>query len=243
MRFIVIAMLCSSCCKPALSQTVWTDKSATLSWLKLSNQRPLTETRIDRYVAVSRGNESERPESNEFQRHRERLRAKKVIQNSIDEFNVNDEFIIRTSVKLKEYDFERNGFPTIEGHRNREWSGSRDPLWSGMLPSNKIYFANWELLNLLPMEPNAAEDFLAERRRRDGQINRVVTTEIVFRVYVAKLGQVRGDIQSVVFFDDDERSGVLCKITKHPERESVRDEAGALLRAAAAQRAENSKDD
>jgi len=151
-----------------------------------------------------------------------------LMQKHFSNLKSDEIFIIRTSMKIDKYDFDKQWFPISGLNKNSYYKvdGSKcyrnndpDP---GIHTAFKIYFNNPEIVKNIKMKKEKAKVFIKKRKKDYGyeiSIDRTVYVNIFFKITGFKKGDrsergyglFNANITEVLIFDDDHEKFLIAK--------------------------------
>ncbi len=149
------------------------------------------DAHVDDYLKTFREDVWKKYHDDEFQLHKKRAEALRIFKQRVEEFDLDQEFVItRATVHIEKYDFKHSAFPIKEATDHHYWYKTR--YTHSDFPGNiKVFFENPELMKFLPMPAEEAERFLAARKDRSGNVDRELLAFI--RIRVSKRKNAKGD--------------------------------------------------
>jgi len=140
------------------------------------------EANVDWYMEEYRPDTWKSSRNDEFEFQEKREETRRIFQQRIDNFDVNQTFVLRASFDLRDYDFSNQEFPVERSGPDSFWyeySGKS----SETLPSRlKVFMKNHEFVSAVPMSRDAAKAFIQSRKDRNGGIDRKVYAIVEFRL-------------------------------------------------------------
>jgi hypothetical protein len=186
------------------------------------------EAHIDDYLIAFRPAVWKQYRNDEFRLAEKRAEALRAFRERVGEFDMNQEFLILTSLTFGKYDFERSVFPIDQANENHYWYEYRytDTEFPRRI---MVFFKNPGLIGQIPMAADAAEEFLAARKSRGGSVDRRVYASIRVRVDSVKSrpGELWSEVRWAQFFSDRGRERLLYETPKPPPAEARKTEESA----------------
>lgn len=138
------------------------------------------ETYVDSYMKEYRNPVYKRYRNDEFNMRTKRAETIEMMKERIRNFDLDEPFIINTSVEMGKYNFDTESFP-IQGIGANSYFYERN--YAGDFPNTyKVRFSNFELIGDIEMAPGEAEDFIAQRKDSYGSINRKLPIRLKFKI-------------------------------------------------------------
>ena len=161
----------------AVNEFSWTNLM--LASAKL-NQSFDYETYVDSYMAEYRQPVYRKYRNDEFKMQAKREETIEMMKKRINNFDIDEEYLINTSVQMGQYDFNAGSFP-IQGPGPNSYF--YDTNTAGEFPYRyKVSFSNTDMVGDLDMEASAAEQFVAERKDSNGNVNRELPAQLKFKI-------------------------------------------------------------
>jgi len=174
---------------------------------------------VDDYLKTFREDVWKKYHDDEFQLHKKRAEALRIFKQRVDDFDLDQEFVIpRATVHIEKYDFEHSAFPIKEATDHHYWYESRY-THSDFPDRISVYFKNPELMRYLPMPADEAERFLAERKDRDRDVDRELLAFIRIRICERKNeegDELLTEIGGVKYFTSDKKKPLIYKTPDAP---------------------------
>ena len=175
------------------------------------------DTYVDDYLIAFRLAVWKRYRNDEFQLAKKRAEALRIFRERVDDFDLNQDFVIRANLTIGKYDFKRSAFPIEEATERHYWHEHR--YTGSEFPDDiNVFFKNPELIGYVRVPPDAAERFLSTRKNRRGDVNRQVFANIRIRVCSMKneRNELWSEIRWAQFFSDNKRTALLYETPKPP---------------------------
>ena len=159
--------------------------------------------------------------NDEFTLQDKRGETEKIFRDKVDQFDMDQKFVLRSTLTLGDYNFEKEIFP-IKGidagyyWLDRSYKNGNFPRTYSAHPTNI------EILNRLPMPKAQAKSFVNGRKDRYGGVNRRVHVK-----FTVKLGKMRDrssfdcEIQQGTFYTDKGYTQPIGKGFKKAEMKSL----------------------
>lgn len=208
--------------KPAAVDFSW--DNLLLAWMKLDDDFEYGNAHVDSYMRLYRPNVWNSARNDEFELARRREETAKLMREKVAAFSTDTVFVIRTTMNLGAYDFERECFPIVDSRGNKfnernYWHESR---YAPDLPGQfHLYMSNPDLIPQLEMKRSDAEQFLKRRKDKYGNLNREVQVNLRVKILETKdqKWEFLGEIQSMVAYDDRAQTRKLCEATKKARKD------------------------
>ncbi len=144
--------------------------------------------------------------NDEFLMHEKKIETRKILEERIKNFNVNEKFTLRADMQVGDYDFTNQEFPREHNGPDSYWYKS-EHKGSESIPSTlKLFMKTYDFLHGVPMEPTAAREFILSRKSRNGHVDRSVYAIIEFRVVKLKeKGELLAEALKVTYYRDSAR--------------------------------------
>lgn len=138
------------------------------------------QTYVDSYMEEYRNPVYKRYRNDEFNMRSKREETIEIMKERVRNFDLDEEFIINTSVEMGKYNFEDELFP-VQGIGANSYFYERNH--AGEFPYRyKVKFSNFDLIGDIEMEPNEAEAFIDQRKNNYGSINRELPIQLKFKI-------------------------------------------------------------
>jgi hypothetical protein len=132
--------------------------------------------------------------------------AKNEMQQTIDNFDFNQEFSVLTRMQVGNYDFDKNGFPLSEEQMVLSLVDMNIFL---DYKSVDIFFPNYPEFTFVQVDSELANSFVKRRKDNNGNVNRTVFLLINFNLIEKgenidqelKGNIILGEIKSIEFYD------------------------------------------
>lgn len=144
--------------------------------------------------------------NDEFLMHEKKEETRKIFQNRIDQFDVEQTFTLRANMEIGDYDFSNQEFPRDHNGPDSYWYKSSSK-YSDSIPSTlRLFMKNYAFLHGVPMEPAAARAFIQSRKNRSGYVDRSVYAIVEFRIVKLKEeGELLAEALKVTYYRDSAR--------------------------------------
>ncbi len=174
------------------------------------------EANVDSWMQVYRRDVWRRYHQDEFAMEEKRQQTIAMMKRAVAEFDLSEEIVLQTQFEVGQYDFTKHVFPVKKLSTTNYWyTSSRSN--TGSLPYRfRIFFANPELLQAIPVEKEAARRFVKSRVDRYGRVDRGVTATVRLKVKKPKgnPGDFLVEIQSARLYHDKDRTRLLHEFKK-----------------------------
>ena len=183
------------------------------------------EAHVDDYLKAFRSAVWKQYRNDEFRLAEKRAEALLAFREVVDEFDLNQEFLVNAILTMEKYDFERSAFPIEEGTGTHYWY--EDRYVDGEFPDKiRVFFKNPELIGCIPLPPDAAERFLATRKNSRGDVDRRIHARLYIRIISLKDkdGELWSEIRWAQFFSDKDRKTLLYETPKPPAESPATEE-------------------
>ena len=163
------------------------------------------EVMVDGYMKLYRAPVWKRYKSDEFELEDKRQETIVMMKERIKSFDLDDEFILRTSIDFEQYDFKKEEFPLTKlGSNSYFYKNNSNTYGSGFQRTYKVHFENTEIFGNLAMAKSDAKEFVQKKKTSSGRVKRLLPMEIKF-IVIGKSGE--GDLKAVIIevnvFDTD----------------------------------------
>lgn len=168
------------------------------------------EDYVDSYMQIFRPQAWKVTKNDEFRRHAARRETITIMEREIKQFDLEEPFVLNTWLEIGEYDFDKRQFPIENASAGHYWYESN--YRSGEFPGQfRVYMSNFEVYCQLPLKEDAAEQLIASRKDRYGQVNRRIPVRISFVMTQrrSKESELEGRVLNVKFYTDNERTRLL----------------------------------
>lgn len=199
----MMAGILSQCSQATAHDFTWDNLA--MACIKLDNNYDV-DANVEWYMRNYREDTWNFARNDEFLLHEKKQETRKIFQNRIDQFDVEETFILRGDTQIDDYDFTNNEFPRTPSGPDSYWY-KRSSKSSDSLPSTlKVFMKNYQFLSGVPMEPAAARAFIQSRKDRNGYVDRNVYAIIEFRVVkVRDEGELLAEALKVTYYRDSAR--------------------------------------
>ncbi|MDX1928825.1 MAG: DUF4852 domain-containing protein [Pirellulaceae bacterium] len=168
------------------------------------------DANVDSYMEVFRPDVWNRYRNDEFEMVGKRKETIAMMKQSIDSFDLEEYFDIRTSTRFRNYDFDSKCFPIDALTEKSYFYASSYP--NGGFPSTiEVFMRNPKVVNKFDMGESQAKEFLRTRKDRNGDINRNVYLKLSVRIVKAKPGpnELIAEIMNYRIYADENYTKLL----------------------------------
>lgn len=185
-----------------------------LAWMKLDPTFDY-HAHVEAYMRIYRPKLWEQVRNNEFQLKEREKETILLMKTRVAHFSLNREMVLHGFLELGKYDFASKSFPVENMSETHYWYQYR---WAERpLPSRfQVFLSNPGLLASIPMEKDAAGQFLQRRTDSFGNIDRKIPATIRLRIIQRKdsPGELLGEIQSATVYSNSNRQEVILRVKK-----------------------------
>lgn len=144
--------------------------------------------------------------NDEFLMHEKKIETRKILEERIKNFDVNEKFILRANMQVGDYDFTNQEFPRKQNGPDSYWYKSESKGSESVPSTLKLFMKNYDFLHGIPMSPTAAREFILSRKQRNGYVDLSVYAIVEFRVVRLKeKGELLAEALKVTYFRDSAR--------------------------------------
>lgn len=170
------------------------------------------EANVDSYMKIYRSDVWNRYRNDEFVLHDKRQETIEMMKEHFSSFPLDEEFVLRTTLKFGDYDFSNEEFP-VDGFGESTYF--HDSRWrSGSFPSTyKVFLTNPNKVGNLEMAKNEAKSFLQSRKNNFGVVNREIYVKLTLSIEKLKNGkdEFLAKITEAEFYEDNQFNDKLQK--------------------------------
>ena len=176
--FSVLALLCSM----GAQSHEFTGENLMLSYLKLKGDFNF-ESNVQRYMIIHNRDDWFKYKNDEFLIEDKKIENISRMKSLVDSFDLNEEFTINTDFNISKYNFNKESFP-LSGIKDTTYYGVNYITWGRLNDEQyRVFFENHQvILNEIKMPKSKARKFLADRKSKNGSINRSFPAEISFKI-------------------------------------------------------------
>ena len=169
------------------------------------------ENIVDSYMQAFRPAIWQRSHDDEFERHGKEVETLDMMKKSAESFNLDEPISIRTNIQFGEYDFKKHEFALDPF---TEVTFFQQNYCCNNLPRQiRLFFSNPDIIDGLPMDDQAARNFL-QHRKQYGNVNRQLVAELSVKLESVKSdGSLVGIIRKAVIHDPMNKGAVLETLT------------------------------
>ena len=155
-------------------------KTLAIASLKLRNQLDY-EANVDSFMMTFRPDVWNKYHDDEFEMVGKRKETIEIMKQLVNSFSLQESFLIRTTTRLKNYDFESKAFPIQGWDDSYYFYESQYP--HGSFPHTfRVFMSNTEVFERIPFDEQQAKEFLRNRKDRFGEIDRTVHVTISMKI-------------------------------------------------------------
>lgn len=136
---------------------------------------------VDEYMKVFRAAVWERYRNDEFELQDKREETVDIMKQELSSFNLDEPFIINTTVEFEKYNFKKEKFEMNPFGENIFFN-SRKCCFKVFSNEYRVFFNNGNLIDGLPMPKDKAKNFLNSRKGYGGSVDRRVYARIEFKL-------------------------------------------------------------
>ncbi len=164
------------------------------------------EANVEWYMKEYREATWNHARNDEFLLDEKMQETRKIFQNRIDQFDVDQAFMLRTQMEIRDYDFTNQEFPKSIVGADAYWYKSSSKSSQSIPSTLKLFIKNHHFLDGVPMEPAAAKAFVQSRKQSDGYVDRTVYATIEFRLLkLQDEGELLAEALNVTYYRDSAR--------------------------------------
>jgi hypothetical protein len=199
----MIAGILSQCSQAIAHDFTWDNLA--MACIKLDKNYDV-DANVEWYMKNYREDTWNLARNDEFLMHDKKQETRKIFQNRIDQFDVEQTFILRGDTQINDYDFTNKEFPRNPSGPDSYWY-KYSSKYSDSIPSTlKVFMKNFQFLGGVPMEPDAARAFIQSRKNSNGYVDRNVYAIIEFRVVKMRdEGELLAEALKVTYYRDSAR--------------------------------------
>lgn len=155
-------------------------KTLAIASLKLRNQLDY-EANVDSFMEAFRPDVWNKYHDDEFEMVPKRKETIEMMKQLVNSFSLQESFIVRTTTRLKNYDFESKKFP-IDGWDESNYFYETE-YQNGSFPRIfRVFMSNTEVFSGIPLNEQQAKEFIQSRKDRFGDIDRTVHMTISLKI-------------------------------------------------------------
>lgn len=174
------------------------------------NQHFDYEENVDSYMQIYMPDVWNRVKNDEFELNDKRAEVVKIMKDNVAAFSLEEDFVFLAAIQFQDYDFEKGVFPVVKMDPGMYFAHPNTR--HGSFPYEyKVFFSNPQFFQDIKMSKDDAKSFVQSRKASNGSVNRMLVTEIRFRVTKNRdaRGEIEAEIVRVTTFKDKERTMVL----------------------------------
>jgi len=171
------------------------------------------EQHVDSYMQIYRKSVWERYKEDEFELEDKRQETIQMMKNKISSFNLNEEFIINTSIEFQKYNFKGQYYPLEGPQKGTYYAETKNYTRGTFLREYRVYFSNYNIVTGVSIPKKEAKEFLQSRKNSRGTVDRDLPATIKFMIKNLgnKDGELIAEITEVNVYTDDSRNSLFIK--------------------------------
>jgi hypothetical protein len=175
------------------------------------------EDHVDGYMQSARSGVWKQCRYDEFQLEKKRIETLAILKKRLADFDIERDFMLKTHLTFQAYDFKGSTFSINEATEDHYWYGNHYNSSSSLPSRLVVYLKDPKMIGGIPMEPEAAERFVASRKSHYGSIDRKVYANIRLRITgVRSSGGMESEVRWAQFFSDSGRTRLIYETPKSP---------------------------
>ena len=172
---------------------------------------------VDGYMKSVRSDVWEKSRNDEFQLQKRRLETLAIASKRVEDFDIDQDFMLKTSLTFSSYDFKKALFPIKEATDSHYWYEYQGRYTDDLPNQLEVYLNDPKMISGIPMDATAAERFIAARKDSYGSVNRRVYANIRLRITgIRGSGGLMAEVRWAQFFSNKNRTQLVFETPRSP---------------------------
>lgn len=149
--------------------------------------------------------------NDEFEFQRSRRETVELMKKAVAAVNLDEEIVLRTTVHIGNYDFDKAQFFVNDVSTTTYWSTHSQKSVSGLPYRIDVFLNNALSVRSIPMTEDEAQSFIDRRKDRYGNVDRrlYATFKIKLAGFRENKTEFLAEVQSVEYFSDSHRTKLV----------------------------------